>query len=388
MPPSVHPLSWINFMEESGSRWHRTITRSPRGPVKSLDEISNVFSYTVEPLISSRSRDSISTVLCHSIPFEGPNKQGGATVEIESRDRGDMREPTVIRFYYQSFFIIRKNLFTPHVVFESSLSTHQTLPCFSCCLCWFVPKISHTSYNTLCSSMTKATFFPQRIAFLCGINCKMFITIKKSLDLFFGPIKRLRAVAGTRMGVKKYFLRQVSATISNLPQEWSKSNDCHHFLCHFTSTEWVRNSMRFSLDQLTACESGARDPSWKLIEDEEPNTKSGIPLRKMVETAPNAWIINEEHAVTLHHFGASICTGTEHNQNTKHDYQYKKMHCYVLCWILGHGTEWESDTIRQCAVRMSQRFRQSDAIIRTHFFMRPKTWTPEEKQSVEWSGLA
>ena len=50
---------------------------------------------TVEPLKSIRSRDLISTVLCHSIPFERPNEQGGATVEIESRDRGDMREPTV-----------------------------------------------------------------------------------------------------------------------------------------------------------------------------------------------------------------------------------------------------------------------------------------------------
>ena len=50
---------------------------------------------TVGSLIFTRSRDSISTVLCHSTPFERANEQGGATVEIESRDRVDMREPTV-----------------------------------------------------------------------------------------------------------------------------------------------------------------------------------------------------------------------------------------------------------------------------------------------------
>ena len=55
-----------------------------------------MYASTVEPLISPRSRDSISTVFCHSIPFERPNEQGGATVEIESRDRGDMREPPVV----------------------------------------------------------------------------------------------------------------------------------------------------------------------------------------------------------------------------------------------------------------------------------------------------
>ena len=51
---------------------------------------------TVSSLMSPRSRDSISTGLCHSTPFERPNEQGGATVEIESRDRRDMKEPTVL----------------------------------------------------------------------------------------------------------------------------------------------------------------------------------------------------------------------------------------------------------------------------------------------------
>ena len=34
--------------------------------------------------------DTISTGLCHSTGFKGPNEQGGATVEIESRDCQDM----------------------------------------------------------------------------------------------------------------------------------------------------------------------------------------------------------------------------------------------------------------------------------------------------------
>ena len=54
-----------------------------------------IFSNTVEPLISPRSRGSISTLLCHSMPFERPNEQGDATVDIESRDRGDMKEFTL-----------------------------------------------------------------------------------------------------------------------------------------------------------------------------------------------------------------------------------------------------------------------------------------------------
>ena len=54
------------------------------------------FSQTQQNLHISWSRDSISTVLCHSIPFKRPNEQGGATVEIESRDKEDMREPTVL----------------------------------------------------------------------------------------------------------------------------------------------------------------------------------------------------------------------------------------------------------------------------------------------------
>ena len=33
-----------------------------------------------------QSRDSIATVLCHSVPFKSPNEPGGATVDIESRD--------------------------------------------------------------------------------------------------------------------------------------------------------------------------------------------------------------------------------------------------------------------------------------------------------------
>ena len=54
------------------------------------------FVRTVGSLISPRSRDSISTLLSHSIQFKSPNEQGGAIVEIESRDRGDLREPTVL----------------------------------------------------------------------------------------------------------------------------------------------------------------------------------------------------------------------------------------------------------------------------------------------------
>ena len=47
---------------------------------------------TVESLMSRRSRDSISTVLCHSIRFESPNDPCGATVEIKSRDRSDIKD--------------------------------------------------------------------------------------------------------------------------------------------------------------------------------------------------------------------------------------------------------------------------------------------------------
>ena len=53
-----------------------------------------VFVDTVKPLMSWQSRDSISIVLCHSVRFESPNKQGGATVEIESGDCPDMGGPT------------------------------------------------------------------------------------------------------------------------------------------------------------------------------------------------------------------------------------------------------------------------------------------------------
>ena len=53
-------------------------------------------STTVEPLIYWQSRDSISTVLCHSIRYKSPNEQGGATVEIESRDCQDTRGFTVL----------------------------------------------------------------------------------------------------------------------------------------------------------------------------------------------------------------------------------------------------------------------------------------------------
>ena len=46
---------------------------------------------SVGPIISWPSRDSISTVLSHSIPFKSRNDQCGTTVEIESRDCQDMR---------------------------------------------------------------------------------------------------------------------------------------------------------------------------------------------------------------------------------------------------------------------------------------------------------
>ena len=51
---------------------------------------------TVEPLISWKSRDSISNVLCHSVPFKSPNEQDGATVEMESRDYQDMSGFTIV----------------------------------------------------------------------------------------------------------------------------------------------------------------------------------------------------------------------------------------------------------------------------------------------------
>ena len=60
----------------------------------------NVFSflnhYTVESLISGQTRDSISTVLYHSIRFKSPNDQCGAPVEIESRHCPDTSDSIVI----------------------------------------------------------------------------------------------------------------------------------------------------------------------------------------------------------------------------------------------------------------------------------------------------
>ena len=58
---------------------------------------------TVEFLISWQSRDSIFTVLCHSVRFKRPNDQCGATVEMESRDCQDMRESTVMLSPKKSF---------------------------------------------------------------------------------------------------------------------------------------------------------------------------------------------------------------------------------------------------------------------------------------------
>ena len=61
---------------------------------------------TVESLISWQSRDSISTVLCHSIGFRSPNEQSGATVEIKSRDCQDMRGCTLqawVKFFPLDF---------------------------------------------------------------------------------------------------------------------------------------------------------------------------------------------------------------------------------------------------------------------------------------------
>ena len=51
--------------------------------------------------MSCQSRDSISTVLCHSVRFESPNEQGGATVEIKSRDCQDMKGSTVFSIQEQ-----------------------------------------------------------------------------------------------------------------------------------------------------------------------------------------------------------------------------------------------------------------------------------------------
>ena len=62
--------------------------------------VNRIHCVTVEPLISWQSHDSISTVLCHSISFNSPNKQGGATVEIGSRDCQDMRGPSVLVFLH------------------------------------------------------------------------------------------------------------------------------------------------------------------------------------------------------------------------------------------------------------------------------------------------
>ena len=45
--------------------------------------------------MSWQSRDSISTVLGHSIRLKNPNDQRDATVEIESRDCHDLRGSTV-----------------------------------------------------------------------------------------------------------------------------------------------------------------------------------------------------------------------------------------------------------------------------------------------------
>ena len=50
---------------------------------------------TVDSLISWQSRDSISTGLCHFIQIKSPNDEGGATIEVESRDFQDVRDFTV-----------------------------------------------------------------------------------------------------------------------------------------------------------------------------------------------------------------------------------------------------------------------------------------------------
>ena len=59
-----------------------------------------------------QSRDSISTVLCHSVRLESPNEQGGATVEIESRDcqdtRGFVYAFLVNMASINTFFIVKK----------------------------------------------------------------------------------------------------------------------------------------------------------------------------------------------------------------------------------------------------------------------------------------
>ena len=101
----------------------------------------------VGSLIPALSRDSISTVLCHSTPFERLNEQGGATVEIESRDRGDMREPTVycisitwhiwrsssiVGWILVGFLLYSHYVWIYHCVKFLGHTSYQV------CICWFL----------------------------------------------------------------------------------------------------------------------------------------------------------------------------------------------------------------------------------------------------------
>ena len=56
----------------------------------------------------------MSTVLCHSVAFNSPNEQGGATVEIESCDCQDMRGFSVKVIRSRPFFRANEFLFFGH----------------------------------------------------------------------------------------------------------------------------------------------------------------------------------------------------------------------------------------------------------------------------------
>ena len=83
---------------------------------------------TVESLIFGQSRDPVSTVLCHSVQFKSPNDQGGATVQIESRDCSDMRDSTEHNtfpqyrlkwFWARTFLLCRTDLLCLFVAIEA-----------------------------------------------------------------------------------------------------------------------------------------------------------------------------------------------------------------------------------------------------------------------------
>ena len=73
--------------------------------------------------------DSISTVLCHSVRFESPNEQCGATVEIESHDCRNTRDSTVYILYYPivvSYFLHSLGNYTRRAIFPEMCKINQS----------------------------------------------------------------------------------------------------------------------------------------------------------------------------------------------------------------------------------------------------------------------